>query len=81
MTEFEENVAPERNGLASPGSKLREPRSWPAPSAELQTLFSEITEALKSTRYGSIVLTIHEGEVVEVIKTVRRRRRRSSLGC
>jgi hypothetical protein len=43
--------------------------------ANLQSLFREITDALKTIRYGSIVLTVHDGEVVELTQTVRRRTR------
>lgn len=75
MTEPGDGAASESNRLTKPGAKLREARGQPAPSPELQALFREITEALRSTRYGSIVLTVHEGEVVEVVQTVRRRRR------
>jgi hypothetical protein len=32
-----------------------------------------VAEALRSIRYGSVVLTIHEGRLVELTKTVRSR--------
>jgi hypothetical protein len=38
-----------------------------------QEILREIAAALKSIRYGSIVLTIHEGRLVEFSKTVRSR--------
>jgi hypothetical protein len=40
-----------------------------------QNVLLEIAKALKSLRYGTIVLTVHEGEVVELSKTVRLRTR------
>jgi hypothetical protein len=36
-----------------------------------QELFTEIVHALRSIRYGSIVLTVHEGRLVEIQKTER----------
>jgi hypothetical protein len=46
-------------------------------SAELandaQKMQHVIVEALRSIRYGSLLLTIHEGRLVEVTKTVRSR--------
>lgn len=61
---------------------------WPAPhevtasdfdlgklSIEERQVFSEIARALKTMRYGSIVLTVHDGHLVELSKTVRLRTR------
>jgi hypothetical protein len=42
-------------------------------SAEERMVFAEIARALKTMRYGSIVLTVHEGRLVELSKTVRLR--------
>lgn len=42
-------------------------------SAAEQEILREVLAALKSIRYGSILLTIHEGRLVEVSKTVRSR--------
>jgi hypothetical protein len=36
-----------------------------------QELLGEIIRALRSIRYGSIVLTVHEGKLVELQKTER----------
>ena len=36
-----------------------------------QGLLDEIIRALRSIRYGSIVLTVHEGRLVEIQKTER----------
>jgi hypothetical protein len=36
-----------------------------------QELLNEIIRALRSIRYGSIVLTVHEGRLVELQKTER----------
>jgi hypothetical protein len=43
-----------------------------------QNVLLEIAKALKSLRYGTIVLTVHEGEVVELSKTVRLRTKAKS---
>jgi hypothetical protein len=42
-------------------------------AGEEQQILREISAALKSIRFGSIVLTIHEGRLVEITKTVRSR--------
>jgi hypothetical protein len=44
-------------------------------SIEERQVFSEIARALKTMRYGSIVLTVHDGHLVELSKTVRLRTR------
>ena len=44
---------------------------------EHEEVFREIVRALKAIRYGSIVLTIHEGRLVEITKTVRLRTKHS----
>jgi hypothetical protein len=41
------------------------------PSEIEQELLNEIIRALRSIRYGSIVLTVHEGRLVEIQKTER----------
>jgi len=43
-------------------------------SANERELLSEMIRALRSIRYGSVVLTVHEGRVVEVNKTERIRK-------
>lgn len=42
-------------------------------ATEDQRVHRIIAEALRSIRYGTIVLTIHEGRLVELTKTVRSR--------
>ncbi len=42
-------------------------------SGEELDILREVSAALKSIRFGSIVLTIHEGRIVEITKTVRSR--------
>lgn len=42
-------------------------------SPEECLVFAEILRALKTMRYGSIVLTVHDGHMVELSKTVRLR--------
>jgi hypothetical protein len=49
----------------------------PLKSSEKE-LVRELVQALRTIRYGSIVLVIHEGHVVEVNKTVKIRTSRSS---
>ena len=39
-------------------------------------LLQELVQAIRTIRYGSIVLVMHEGRLVEVSKTVRIRRSR-----
>ena len=39
-------------------------------------LFRELVHALRTIRYGSIVLTVHEGQLVEINKSVRIRKSR-----
>ena len=43
------------------------------PVDDEQQLLGEIQKALKSIRYGSIQLVIHDGRLVEITKTVRSR--------
>jgi hypothetical protein len=39
-------------------------------------LIHEVIRALRQIRYGSIVLTVHEGQVVEINKSIRIRKSR-----
>jgi hypothetical protein len=39
-------------------------------------LFRELVRALRTIRYGSIVLTVHEGQLVEINKSIRIRKGR-----
>ena len=41
-------------------------------------LLSELAKAIRTIAYGSIVLTIHEGRLVEISKTIRVRRNPSN---
>ena len=41
-------------------------------------LLRELVQSLRTIRYGSIVLVMHEGRLVEVSKTVRIRRSRTA---
>lgn len=43
-------------------------------SPEERDLFHEIFRALRVIRYGSVLLTVHEGHVVEIQKTERIRK-------
>jgi hypothetical protein len=40
-------------------------------------LFRELIQALRTIRYGSIVLTVHDGQVVEINKSIRIRKSRA----
>lgn len=44
-------------------------------SAEERELVREIVRAMRSIRFGSIALTIHEGSLVEIQKTEKIRRK------
>ena len=44
-------------------------------SAEERELVREIVRAVRSIRFGSIALTIHEGNLVEIQKTEKIRRK------
>jgi hypothetical protein len=41
-------------------------------------LVHEVISALREIRYGSIVLTVHEGQVVEINKSIRIRKSRGN---
>jgi hypothetical protein len=41
-------------------------------------LLREIIESLRTIRFGSIVLTVHEGQLVEINKSIRIRRKETS---
>ena len=41
-------------------------------------LFHKLIRALRTIRYGSIVLTVHDGQVVEINKSIRIRKNRGS---
>ena len=43
-------------------------------SASEQELLREVTQALRSIRYGSVVIAVHDGRIVEVNKTERVRK-------
>jgi hypothetical protein len=42
-------------------------------SGEKRSILAEVAKALKTIRYGSIVLTVHDGHLVELSKTIRLR--------
>jgi len=50
----------------------------PALGPNEKELLREMVDSLRTIRYGSILLVIHEGRLVEVNKTVRIRRTRTS---
>ena len=41
-------------------------------------LLREIVESLRTIRFGSIVLTVHEGQLVEINKSIRIRRKETN---
>ena len=63
--------------LSGPSGGAGETLASPLQSNEKE-LLRELVQALRTIRYGSIVLIIHEGRVVEVNKTVRIRTSRTS---
>jgi hypothetical protein len=44
-------------------------------SCEEQDLILDLLEALRTIRYGSIALTIHDGKLIEIQKTEKIRRK------
>jgi hypothetical protein len=44
-------------------------------SREEQDLIHDLLDALRTIRYGSIALTIHDGKLIEIQKTEKIRRR------
>jgi hypothetical protein len=63
--------------LSSLNGKTTEELEKALASNEGQVL-REIAEGIRSIRYGSILLVVHDGRLVEVTKTVRIRTGRSS---
>ena len=47
-------------------------------SSEERELLTEVVRALRSIRFGSVALTIHEGKLVEVQKVEKIRRKNSA---
>jgi hypothetical protein len=47
-------------------------------STSERELLSELLQALRTIRYGSVVLTVHDGRIVEIQKTERIRRNAKS---
>jgi hypothetical protein len=47
-------------------------------SSNESQILRELAEGIRAIRYGSIVLVVHEGRLVEVTKTVRIRTSRTS---
>ncbi|WP_245799126.1 YezD family protein [Virgibacillus siamensis] len=40
---------------------------------EVESIIQQITETLKKLRYGSIVITVHDGEVTQIDTTEKQR--------
>ena len=68
QTDFDELVSGRREGAG-------EVLDAPLQSGERE-LLRELVQSIRTIRYGSIVLVMHEGRLVEVTKTVRIRRSR-----
>jgi hypothetical protein len=68
QTDFDELVSGLREGAG-------EVLDAPLQSGERE-LLRELVQSIRTIRYGSIVLVMHEGRLVEVTKTVRIRRSR-----
>ena len=73
MANSEKSTAPRDT---HPAARQDQGSAWPpdAISSEERELMSEILRALRSMRYGSVVLTVHDGRLVEIQKTERIRR-------
>jgi hypothetical protein len=48
------------------------PKEWPTPASNQATL-TAVAEALSRLRYGAVHLTVHDGKVVQLDVTDRRR--------
>jgi hypothetical protein len=59
---------------ASEQARLHMPETEKSLSLSERELLNEVLRALRGLRYGSIVLTVHEGRLVEIQKTERIRR-------
>jgi hypothetical protein len=55
----------------NPAEKSIDQRASLAPGE--RELLNEVEQAVRAIHYGSIVLTIHEGRLVEISKTIRLR--------
>jgi hypothetical protein len=53
--------------LAEPEAKLGS--EWNTMSPSERELLDNVVRALRGLRYGSVLLTVHEGKVVEIQKT------------
>lgn len=62
-------------GAPENGSSANEIVNWPESEKDL---IRELAEAIRTIRYGSIVLTIHDGQLVEVSKNIRFRRNKQN---
>jgi hypothetical protein len=62
-----------QGGVSSEKVSEAELQSLPENEREL---FREVVQALRTIRYGSIVLTVHDGQLVEINKSVRIRKNR-----
>ena len=59
---------------AAPTGQPAEPISEKNLSADERELLHEIFRALRVIRYGSVLITVHDGHVVEIQKTERIRK-------
>ncbi len=62
------NTGPEKAATNGTDGLPSEVLDWPESEREL---IREVVEAVRTIRFGSIVLTIHNGQVVEVTKNIR----------
>ena len=63
-----------QNISQDPVDPVTEIDHWPENERDL---LREVVQAVRTIRYGSVVLTIHDGQLVEVSKNIRIRRAKS----
>jgi hypothetical protein len=65
------------NQKPAPGERIVEEELKTLPEDERE-LVRQVVHALRTIRYGSILLTVHDGQLVEISKSVRIRKSRSN---
>ena len=60
---------------SAPMGRVANPASLESLSREEHELLQELVNALRTIRFGSVALTVHEGRLVEIHKTEKIRRK------
>lgn len=76
MTKLHVEVANKKPALDDKSAE-EEMKTWPEDEREL---VRQVFHALRTIRYGSILLTVHDGQLVEINKSVRIRKNPSGKG-